>query len=852
MAVQIVQQFHKLKTALKGQITQLTNLVVQRDLDTINLRLRYDKLFEKYNNFENIHDDLILNSEDEVISEEFIDIQNKFYTIATTIKRIIEPEVQTNTNQPIINCVENSAQSTTRRVKLPLADLPKFDGSYEKWYSFKNTFQSMIDARDDLNNVEKLIHLRSGLIVKAAEKIVIYDDSSENYQKAWDFLQKSYEVQRLIVSRHLRAICEFPKLKTETHDGLIELSDTMQQHHSALESLGASVGCDMFVYLIEQKLPYETSQKWELELKNDELPTLGKLCDFMAQTAIRVSKRELPESISNDINSQKVQPPTKKHKGSGKVHAFVSNVSNACIICQQQHYLFQCQDFIKLSVPKRIDAIKRAKHCSNCLRKHPGACHSSNSSDNLRIRRQPLIMSAMIRAQNKEGNFVRGRALLDTCATAHFVTEEFAKRLNLPRQPCKLSINTISSMSATTSHSVQITFRSIYSDYQKTLTFLTVSNIANLVPSEIFPRNSISITRGLQLADPQFYLPRPVDILIGSGATLSMFSIGQINLSNNSSDLILQKTQLGWVIAGDSVNATSFHNINCDLLGLSEQLSAFWKIEEPGFVESQSTEEAVCEKHYVQTVSRDNTGKYIVRLPFRENVIKEFGDMRIIALRRLNMLERKFHNDAEFKKGYSKIMQEYLDLGHMSEITDIDNDGYYMPHHGVLKLSSATTKLRIVFDASAKTRSGVSLNETLMTGPTIQDKIFDLLIRFRFHKYVLTADIEKIVTFGVSAAPFLAIRTIQKLADDEALRFPIAARILKRDLYVDDLITGAETIKEIQGIQDEIVDLLNCGGFKIRQWASNDKQSLVGLADKLTDTEMGLSKETIHKTLRMF
>ena len=137
------------------------------------------------------------------------------------------------------------------------------------------------------------------------------------------------------------------------------------------------------------------------------------------------------------------------------------------------------------------------------------------------------------------------------------------------------------------------------------------------------------------------------------------------------------------------------------------------------------------------------------------------------------------------------------------------------------------------------------------------------MLRFRTHAYVLTADIEKMyrqifansddrryqrifwylrnsirvyelntVTFGVSAAPYLAIRTIQQLADDESSNFPLAAEILKRDIYVDDLMTGADSLQEIFTIRNEINELLGRGGFNIRQWASNHDHALDNLDEK--------------------
>jgi len=94
------------------------------------------------------------------------------------------------------------------------------------------------------------------------------------------------------------------------------------------------------------------------------------------------------------------------------------------------------------------------------------------------------------------------------------------------------------------------TLRSIHNEFKKTLSFLLVPKIAERVPNTVFPRESIDIPRNLKLADPQFYMPRSVDMVIGAGATLSLLSIGQINLSRNNRDLFLQKSQFGWVVAG--------------------------------------------------------------------------------------------------------------------------------------------------------------------------------------------------------------------------------------------------------------------------------------------------------------
>ena len=90
-------------------------------------------------------------------------------------------------------------------------------------------------------------------------------------------------------------------------------------------------------------------------------------------------------------------------------------------------------------------------------------------------------------------------------------------------------------------------------------------------------------------------------------------------------------------------------------------------------------------------------------------------------------------------------MQEYEELNHMTEISNQEESqtSIYLPHHAVLKPDSMITKLRVVFDASCPTSSGVSLNNILHSGPTIQQDLFSITMRFRQHRFVITADIKQ-------------------------------------------------------------------------------------------------------------
>lgn len=161
-------------------------------------------------------------------------------------------------------------------------------------------------------------------------------------------------------------------------------------------------------------------------------------------------------------------------------------------------------------------------------------------------------MSAIVYIRDCKRNLIKVRALLDTCAIANFISESIAKRLGLHVIAHSLPIGAINTISTESRGLVKITIQSTIDSFCKELTCLTIPIITDLIPSEIFPRESIKIPSNIRLADPEFHLPRSVDLLIGSDATLSMFSIGQINLSHEGHDMYLQKTRLGWVVAGDT------------------------------------------------------------------------------------------------------------------------------------------------------------------------------------------------------------------------------------------------------------------------------------------------------------
>ena len=395
------------------------------------------------------------------------------------------------------------------------------------------------------------------------------------------------------------------------------------------------------------------------------------------------------------------------------------------------------------------------------------------------------------------------------------------------------------------------TCKSRFDKKKRKLDLLVVNEISDAMPSMPLDRKNFEIPSNIFLADPNFHEPAPIDIIIGAEFAYSFMRTGQLQIKGHSA--VLQKTILGWIIAGRVYNQNREINnstkIHC-LFNPNEKLPILWELDPVRTTSTHSKEEQACEEHFANHVRRDDSGRYIVKLPLNKK-IEQLGDTRNVAFQRFYAIERKLQKNPSLKTQYSDCINSYLKEGHMSLSTkDSLDKGYYLPHHAVVKETSITTKTRVVFDASAKSSSGISLNECLMVGPTIQEDLFSIFSRFRSFLFALTADIEQMyrqikvypedkvyqkiiwretpneslkiyelnrVTFGTASAPYLATRTLHQLADDERDSHPLASAALKRDFYVDDLLTGAQSLQDAIKLRDELINLLRKGGFNLRK-----------------------------------
>ena len=244
--------------------------------------------------------------------------------------------------------------------------------------------------------------------------------------------------------------------------------------------------------------------------------------------------------------------------------------------------------------------------------------------------------------------------------------------------------------------------------------------------------------------------------------------------------------------------------------------------------------------------------RYVVALPFKENspeLLSNYSQART----RLISCEKSLKRDELKRAAYKTAIEDYVKCGFARQLTKKelkaieDKPRYYVSHHPVFKDSSSSTKVRIVFNASAKDPNGNSLNDYLLKGPNLLPDIAAVLLRFRMHKFALNGDLRKMfcqnavipdyqryrlylwrdcnsniqpkiyamqrLMFGVTSSPFLAIQSVlcHSLSDNIVSRYGTHIHDwLMQNMYMDDIHFGGDTVEEVVKMQSDLGNFEVC------------------------------------------
>ncbi|GFX48244.1 integrase catalytic domain-containing protein [Trichonephila clavipes] len=471
--------------------------------------------------------------------------------------------------------------------------------------------------------------------------------------------------------------------------------------------------------------------------------------------------------------------------------------------------------------------------------------------------RTVLLSSVQCFLRDKYGLLHEVRALLDVGSESHFITKDCADRLQLKNEKINLLVSCLNESTMTINGGVTTSIFNGDLSFKKELNLLVVRRITDLTPSQII-NVSLDMPNEIKLADYKFNIPGKIDVLLGAEIFYELLRPGQIYCGD--SRLLLQNTVFGYVVSGSVGDEVRDNNIHCGLIrdsDLNTTLRSFWELESIGVKnENCSSEEDVSFEMFKQRVHFKN-GRYEVELPWKRDS-NELSDNFSLAKRRLGSLMRKMQRDKVLYSEYCKVLKNYLDVGIIEKVTNpfipTNNPVFYLPHQVIIKNESLTTKLRLVFDASAHEEKQLSLNDCLFHGVNLNPNILDLLISFRSNKIAVLADVEKAflqislapkdrdvvrfliddgengvqvyrfnrVLFGVNASPFLLAATIKTHIGKYMEKYPDTVRTLDHCFYVDDLVTGEDDAKSAFDLSSKAAKIMSEAGMNLRKWISND------------------------------
>ncbi|XP_068158452.1 uncharacterized protein [Drosophila tropicalis] len=652
----------------------------------------------------------------------------------------------------------------------PDVDIDPYEEKHYATYSMLSVAREELQVQSarSLNNrfsvteAEKFHYLKSYLSGEAFSLIKHIAVTNDNYSEAWDRLVQRYNKRHVIIRSFIDSFLNLPTASVLNSGGIRKLADGADEVIRGLRAL-------------------ESQQTTGREFRD---------------SAVRVHQPESPGSNDESpaIISHHVQT-TRGHQ---------------------------------VTVPKHSKRVSR-----HTLENIPYAGS------------QTLLPTILTSVKDARGKTFTCRALLDTGSTVSLATESFVQRIGMRRTHAKVPVRGLAANRAgVTRGLVKFRICSCNSDHNIEVETYILSTHTSALPAQNVDMSSTQWKEILKLplADPSFGTVGAVDVIFGSDQ-LWKFCTGE------------QRSFGPYSTFGENQSLAITHHVH---LNLDSQVRSFMEMD--SIPSKTSTLEIFdpTEQHFLTTHTRSQTGTYVVEYPFKD-LMPPIGETLPQAVSRLQSLERKFSRDPSLKREYIAFMDEYLKSGHMELLNpqqiDEQPDGcFYLPHHAILKPESTTTKCRVVFDGSGKDSSGVSLNERLHIGTPIQRDLFGVCLRFRQHRYGCCSDIEKMfrkievaphhtnyqriiwrsstidpmqhyrlrtVTYGLAPSPFLAVRVLKQLAIDYEAKYPLAARVLARDAYVDDIPTGCNSVGELMKLKEQLISLLDEGKFKLRKWSSN-------------------------------
>ncbi|XP_068215832.1 uncharacterized protein [Palaemon carinicauda] len=772
---------------------------------------------------------------------------------------------------------------------------------------------------------DKFTYLLSLLEGDARNVVKGLAHTSANYPVACKLLKECYYKPERIIFAHVQALLNGEvNINVSGPKGVAQLWKLREDiliHICSLEALGITgKQCEVFLTpIILSRLPSELRLEWARDGDGHE-SDLDWLLTFLDKEISRLKRSEaFKGKSSSEVKKIENKSSNDKVYSAAALHASSKQENTMCSFCAKKHKSENCYGVLELSEKERCEKIRSLGLCFKCLKSghisrdcksrtrctkcngahstlmcgvrlemnlkkeeneaKEGAIGSDKPGDVALLTGQggncAILQTAKVQVRGSDGTVVTAQVMFDNGADRSYISSKFVKK-------CKPQWITSAPMpySSYGGHSSgKNEHRNVYElklwDSDKKVVRITAAEIPRIcqpLVRPIVPDSVLNSFSHVVLADDYHHdSPIEIDILIGLDfywTQISPVDAFQIN------HVVAMKSLFGYVLSGRLYKTNdsctySVPQLLCISSVSDSDLCKFWDLETVGvkpreLVESYS--ETKDFKEFQSTVKFVN-GRYEVALPWKDDSAKErLLNNVVIAHKRLGRLMVKLEHDKELKKEYQKVFDSYESDHIIGEVPRQEISGvnpvYYMPHRPVVKLSSSSTKIRPVFDASTSCYNGVSLNGCLSSGPSLNPDLVEVLIRFWHWPIAVTADIRKAllqisvqekdryvhrffwprddgtirhmrftrIPFGNTASPFLLNATIKHHLD----KYPPTSVVqdLKANMYTDNWLSGADSAVEAADKFCEARSILADASIDLTKLVSNSLLITSQLCDK--------------------
>ena len=316
-----------------------------------------------------------------------------------------------------------------------------------------------------------------------------------------------------------------------------------------------------------------------------------------------------------------------------------------------------------------------------------------------------------------------------------------------------------------------------------------------------------------------------------------------------------------------------------DITEINKTLKKFWEIET--FTQNNdlmSINDKIVNEYVLSSLKRSEDNlRYQVSIPWNQHKAElhnNYGQ----AWQRLKNTESQLKRKPDIEEVYKKSIDSYKNKNFIRKVpkSEVKETKWYLPHFPVIKPERETTKVRIVFDASAQ-HQGISLNNAINQGPDLQQDLFQILLRFRKNKVALTCDISEMfmqieikpedrkyfrfiwrddpfeapsvyewqrVIFGGNASPYLAHAVARENAKKFENTYPRAVETVLKSTYTDDSLDSVETSTEAIQLYKELKLIWSNAGMNARKWLSNNVEVMKQIPMDERSKQVDLSKNS--------